>query len=116
MRLVFYKGQHRTIMNKRSKSFKTPTLFAILLLLFVVIAFFGRSILPDYVVFSNDGPLGFQKVAWIHLPEAFLGQWNDLNSIGTGAAASLPNLTSLIRWKRRHLCQSNSNHSTGQEK
>lgn len=91
-------------MNKTAKSFKPviyfkkSTLVAALLLLLIVIAFFGRSIFPDYVVFSNDGPLGFQKVAWIHLPEAFLGQWYDLNSVGTNAGASLPNLTSLIRW------------------
>jgi hypothetical protein len=90
-------------MNKSAKSRK-PTipkaagLFAASLLVAAVLAFFARSFFPDYVVFSNDGPLGLQKAAWLHLPQAFLGQWYDLNSVGTSAASSLPDFTSVIRW------------------
>jgi len=59
---------------------------------------FGKILRPNYALFSNDGPLGLQKAAFLRLPQAFLGQWYDMNSVGVNAAASLPNLTSLIRW------------------
>ncbi len=59
---------------------------------------FGKIFRPDYVLFSNDGPLGLQESAWCHLPEAFVGQWYDLNTLGVNAAASLPDGSSLIRW------------------
>ena len=69
------------------------------LLLFSVLAFlFWRSFLPDYVHFSNDGPLGQQNAAWMHLPEAATGQWYDLNSVGNNAGAILPDVTGAILW------------------
>ena len=64
----------------------------------VLVVFFWRCTFSDYVLFSNDGPLGLQKSAWIHLPQAFLGQWYDLNTLGVNAGASLLDLTALIRW------------------
>ncbi len=48
---------------------------------------FWRSFLPGYVHFSNDGPLGQQMVHWAHLPEAWVGQWCDLNDIGASGGA-----------------------------
>jgi hypothetical protein len=91
-------------MNKSAKnpkpviSARASALLAALLLLIIVFAFFARSFLPEYVVFSNDGPLGLQKSAWLKLPQAFVGQWYDLNTLGANAGASLLNLTSVIRW------------------
>jgi hypothetical protein len=64
----------------------------------VLACLFWRSFLPDFVHFSNDGPLGMQNAAWIHLPEAMSGQWYDLNGIGNSAGAFTPSLTSAICW------------------
>src|ERR1035437_9383873 len=49
-------------------------LFAVVLALL-----FWRSFLPDYVHFSNDGPLGQQNANWLKLPAAMTGMWVDLN-------------------------------------
>jgi len=82
---------------KPTRSGKTSAWVGPLLLMGVLLALFLRSLDPDFVVFSNDGPLGIQMSAWLRLPQAFFGQWYDLNSIGTNAGASLPDLTNLIR-------------------
>jgi hypothetical protein len=76
----------------------TRRLFAPLLLLIVLACLFWRSFLPGIVHFSNDGPLGVQNAAWLHLPEALTGQWYDLNSIGSNAGESSPDILTLIRW------------------
>jgi len=59
---------------------------------------FWRCTLPDYVLFSNDGPLGLQHSDWLQLPRAFVGQWYDLNTLGINAGASLADFSSLVRW------------------
>jgi hypothetical protein len=69
-----------------------------ILLVIVLGGLFWRCFLPDYVLFSNDGPLGLQMSTWQRLPQAFLGQWYDMNSLGINAGASLPDLSTLIRW------------------
>src|SRR6185437_3949266 len=86
------------------KATKTPSRFLrnslpFLILLSVVLALlFGKSFLPDFVLFNNDGPLGLENSEWLRLPQAFLGQWYDLNTIGVNAGAAMPDFTSLIRW------------------
>jgi hypothetical protein len=72
--------------------------FAPLLLFLVLAALFWRSFEPGIVHFSNDGPLGMQNAAWLHLPEALTGQWYDLNSIGSNGGQSSPDILTLIRW------------------
>ena len=72
--------------------------FAPVLLLMVLAALFWRSFLPSLVHFSNDGPLGMQESAWLHVPEGFTGLWYDLNSIGLNSGAFTPDLVILIRW------------------
>ena len=57
---------------------------------------FWRSFLPDYVHFSNDGPLGQQVTAWLSLPQAFTGAWDDMNDIGSNAGAYPLGLGALI--------------------
>ena len=69
-----------------------------LLLIIVLGCLFWRSFLPGIVHFSNDGPLGVQHAAWLHLPEGFSGHWYDLNSIGSNAGQSSPDILSLFRW------------------
>jgi len=59
---------------------------------------FFRSFQPDYVHFSNDGPLGEQKTYCEQLPDAFFGGWSDLNCIGFNGGAWSPNFTTLFSW------------------
>jgi hypothetical protein len=73
-------------------------LAASLLLLGVLAVLFWRSFLPDFVHFSNDGPLGQQNVDWMKLPAAFSGMWDDLNDIGFSPGAYAPSVIALIKW------------------
>ena len=73
-------------------------LFFAALLAVILAVLFWKSFLPGYVHFSNDGPLGQQNVAWLQLPAAITGMWDDLNSIGFSAGAFSPSLSMLIRW------------------
>jgi hypothetical protein len=75
------------------KFFSAPVLLAV-----VLAVLFWKSFLPNYVHFSNDGPLGQQNTTWIQLPAAFTGTWRDLNDIGDNAGSSSLDLTSLISW------------------
>lgn len=71
--------------------------FGFLILLTAVLAIlFGKSFLPDYVQFSNDGPLGQQAAAANSFPQVITGAWNDLNSIGLNGGAYPPDITSAI--------------------
>jgi len=66
------------------------------LLLFILLAcMFWRSFLPDYVLFFNDGSLAIQKSDLIHLPEAFIGSWYDLKSLGVSGGAVVPDFAFL---------------------
>ena len=71
---------------------------SVLILAVVLIFLFRRSFLPDYVHFSNDGPLGQQNTGSAHLPEAFFGTWQDNNDIGNGGGAWSLGLAALFRW------------------
>jgi hypothetical protein len=68
-------------------------LFAVVLALL-----FWRSFLPDYVHFSNDGPLGQQNADWLKLPAAMTGMWVDLNDTGFSAGAFAPSITAALKW------------------
>lgn len=68
-----------------------------ILLLALLAVLFWKCFLPDYVHFSNDGPLAQQMSAWLRLPWAFTGQWYDVNSIGFNAGAAAPSVTCLVR-------------------
>ena len=59
---------------------------------------FWRSFLPEYVHFSNDGPLGAQSVNFAALPAGYTGQWDDLNLIGASAGTASPGITATIHW------------------
>jgi hypothetical protein len=79
---------------------KTPTTGILFIVLLVVIlaALFSKSFLPDYVLFSNDGPLGQDNAKWLQLPAAYTGCWDDLNDIGNNAGAWPPDWTALSFW------------------
>src|SRR5579862_9018046 len=77
---------------------KSHALPAIALLAIILGLLFWKCFLPDYVHFSNDGPLGQQNAAWRQLPAAFTGSWYDLNDIGSSAGAIAPAPDPLIFW------------------
>ncbi len=62
-----------------------------------IAALFWRSFLPEYVHFSNDGPLGAQSVNFAELPAGFTGMWDDLNLIGMNAGTAGPGVSAAIR-------------------
>jgi hypothetical protein len=70
----------------------------VLLLALVLAVLFWRSFLPEYIHFSNDGPLGQQAAAAAHLPRAFYGVWNDNNDIGGGGGSWPFGIYSLFNW------------------
>lgn len=68
-------------------------------LLFVILAvLFAKSFVPDYVHFSNDGPLGQQSTDWLKLPSAMAGMWDDLNDIGFNAGSYSLSIIPFIHW------------------
>ncbi len=72
--------------------------FALLILAALLALLFWRSFLPQYVHFSNDGPLGAQSVNFASLPGGFTGMWDDLNLIGANAGVAGPGVSVLARW------------------
>ena len=69
----------------------------LVLLVGVVAVLLHNSFLPGQILFSNDGPLGRLESQCHHLPEAFTGVWQDLNSVGFREGGAMPNLTSGVR-------------------
>src|SRR5579859_7417760 len=67
------------------------------LLLLVLGVLFHNNFVPGYTLFSNDGPLGQQVTACNHLPEAFSGTWQDINTIGVRGGA-FPSITYGLLW------------------
>jgi len=88
----------KTTMNDSKKASAAKNgLIAIGLMAGVLAGLFWRSFLSDYVHFSNDGPLGSQSVAWLKLPSAIYGMWDDLNDAGFGAGALAPNFSTALK-------------------
>src|SRR5882762_1388611 len=58
---------------------------------------FCRSLDPDEVVFSNDGPLGGLVASLNKMPGVLTGAWHDLNWIGSQSPTPAINITSLLR-------------------
>ena len=69
-----------------------------LVLLVVLAGLFWRSFLPNYVHFSNDGPLGTLVEEQNQLPQIFTGMWADLNSIGLNDGVATLSISSILRW------------------
>ena len=76
--------------NRNSLLWFAIILAAVLSLLFL------RSFLPEYVHFSNDGPLGEQNCEWGKLPTGFTGIWMDLNDLGHNQGAEPTSIFSLV--------------------
>src|SRR5580704_4275967 len=77
--------------NTRAFIFLAGSLIVILALLF------HESFYSRMVAFSNDSPLGQMVSNEALMPQILLGEWVDLNTIGTSYGSSTPDITALIR-------------------
>lgn len=68
---------------------------AVLALLLVTL--FYKALLPGYVVFSNDGPLGGMIAAQNRLPGILTGLWVDQNWLGSPSPSPAPDITTALR-------------------
>jgi len=86
-------------MKTKPQSSNAPRLILFVVLFVLLVCLFWKAVfLPQYVIFSNDGRYSQQVAQWIHLPQAFIGAWNDLNTLGASGGAVVPNFTQLFRW------------------
>ena len=83
----------KTAPPARPKTFAFPLLLAIVLSIL-----FCKSFLPDYVHFSNDGPLGQQNAAYSRFPYSLTGAWDDQNDIGLNVGAATPDFIAVMCW------------------
>lgn len=87
-------------MNSGSSNFisgrKSLLLCAGLLALILSVLFF-KAFLPEYVVFSNDAPLGAVVAEQNRMPAILSGLWVDLNWIGGAYPAPAPEVTTAFR-------------------
>src|ERR1700722_5871246 len=66
------------------------------LVLGIVLALlFSKSFTPQYVLFSNDGPLGSISATENNLPARFGGTWRPLGWLGAQAPAAAVTVTTL---------------------
>ena len=71
---------------------------AVALLFLVLSLLFWRSFLPDFIHFSNDGPLGQEVLTYDQLPGSFVGAWGDSQYLGSSGGVAAPGLTVLLLW------------------
>lgn len=88
------KQQNDPEQQEGSKQF----LWLMISLCFLLGLLFRQSFDPDYVLHSNDGPLGFIASAASRLPDAFTGFWQHLNWVGKPEASAVPNVSWLLLW------------------
>lgn len=87
--------QTNTAPDTGTGSKKTFWLF--LLALGCVLTFlFHRSLEPNQVLFSNDGPLGAMVAKANSMPSGFFGYWQDLNWVGFTGPSATPNFSSIL--------------------
>lgn len=72
-------------------------LLSIAILGLVVFGLFSKLAHPDYIVFSNDGPLGGMVAAQNRMPGIIAGVWQDLNWLGGPYPGPSPNLSTVLR-------------------
>ena len=73
-----------------------PMLLAWVVLIGAVSTLFWRSLRPEFVLFSNDAPLGILNSDAGRLPDGFFGFWQDLNWVGSVTIGATPNLTQIL--------------------
>ena len=73
-----------------------PLLWAWAILMLAVGTLFWKSLQPEFVLFSNDAPLGVLHSDAGKLPDGFFGFWQDLNWVGSVTIGATPNLTQIL--------------------
>jgi hypothetical protein len=73
-----------------------PLLLAWAILMLAVGTIFWKSLRPEFVLFSNDAPLGVLHSDAGRLPDGFFGFWQDLNWVGSVTIGATPNLTQIL--------------------
>jgi len=73
-----------------------PLLLAWIVLVGAVSTLFWKSLLPEFVLFANDAPLGALHAQAGRLPGTFLGFWQDLNWVGSAMLGATPNLSQIL--------------------
>jgi len=71
-------------------------LFLVVVMLAVICYLFYRSLIPDYVLFNNDTPLGAIKYLYDNLKDAFSGRWDDLNLVGFPIGEAVPSISPIL--------------------
>ena len=71
-------------------------LWAWAILMLAVGTIFWKSLRPEFVLFSNDAPLGVLHSDAGRLPDGFFGFWQDLNWVGSVTIGATPNLTQIL--------------------
>lgn len=77
---------------------RKPFLTFMLVLLAVLVWLFRMAFHPDYVVFSNDGPLGLNSADYNRAPAYFTGIWCDLNWLGLFTGSAAPGISGGLNW------------------
>ena len=73
-----------------------PLRLAWIVLVGAVSTLFWKSLLPEFVLFANDAPLGALHAEAGRLPGTFLGFWQDLNWVGSAMLGATPNLSQIL--------------------
>src|SRR5581483_4807137 len=69
--------------------------FLAILLVLILSLLFWQSVLPHFVLFSNDGPLGQMAAVDTRLPGRFTGTWHSLSWLGSQGPAAAITVTTL---------------------
>jgi hypothetical protein len=72
-------------------------ILALAVVLIPLLVLFGRALNPDYIVFSNDGPLGGMVADHNRMPEILTGIWQDLNWLGGPYPPPFPDPSTMLR-------------------
>src|SRR5580700_4516437 len=73
-----------------------PLMWTLILVFAALSILFFRSFNPNYVLFSNDSPLGAMTAAENRPPGILIAPWSDLTWLGNEGLHSLPTLSDLL--------------------
>src|SRR5437899_2800735 len=72
-------------------------LLYVILLALLLLALFGKALLPEETLFSNDGPLGAMVAHHNETPTSLSGYWQDLNWMGMRYPTPPPTISTALR-------------------
>ena len=84
--------------NNSTTGPRHPQIWVLLALLGVLAFLFRELFHPGYVMYSNDGPLGFLIAEMNRLPGCITGLWQDQNWLGSDCIAPPVSVSSLLRF------------------